>query len=159
MLHPQTTPLASVIAGVHAAGGFFLAANASPSELLVAAPDVGRLVQGVLNNQRPTLIETSSRIAIEGRTRAVVEHGPGRQRKLGINELATQNTEPRREFLVLTEMGMSFVVRNRPIDTLVTLFESGGSRDQEIRAFFERCACSVGLAFIYKLTYIVQLRL
>jgi nuclear pore complex protein Nup155 len=138
MLQPQSAPLASIVTGVHAAGGFFLAANAAPSELFVAAPDIGRLVQGVLNNQRPTLAETSSRIAIEGRTRAVVEHGPGRRHKLGINELATQTTEPRREFLVLTEMGMNFVVRNRPVDTLITLFESGGSRDQEIRAFFER---------------------
>ncbi|SGY61158.1 BQ5605_C007g04532 [Microbotryum silenes-dioicae] len=43
--------------------------------------------------------------------------------KTALNELATQVALPRREWVVLTDMGANVIARQRPIDTLVDLLE------------------------------------
>jgi nuclear pore complex protein Nup155 len=44
--------------------------------------------------------------------------------RTSLNELATQGTSPRREWVVLTDSGANVVVRQRPVDTLVDILEA-----------------------------------
>lgn len=58
-----------------------------------------------------------------------------------LNELATQATQPRRRWVVLTNMGANVVVRQRPVDTLREVLEginaSGTGAQGEVGVFFE----------------------
>ncbi len=58
-----------------------------------------------------------------------------------LNELATQVTMPRREWIVLSYFGAHVIVRQRPIDTLLGVLEaasvSGSGAQGEIGIFFE----------------------
>ena len=60
---------------------------------------------------------------------------------IALNELATQPTQARREWVVLTNMGANVVSRQRPIDTLLDVLEAAGMSGNghgEIGVFFER---------------------
>lgn len=129
--------------------------------LLVAAPDIGRVArtvaEGATGNQTNngglplrSFSEVAGTITIEGRTWGIVEITPtileGAEVKGGtaLNELATQATQPRREWVVLTNMGANVLVRQRPVDTLIGVLEgtsmNSAGAQSEIGIFFERCA-------------------
>lgn len=108
------------------------------------APGMG----GTNMNQRPYYSEVAGTIELSGRTWAMAEMtapssaGGGGAAGL-LNELATQVNQPRREWVVLTNMGANVVVRQRPVDTLRDVLEvvgGGGNAGAggEIGVFFER---------------------
>lgn len=126
--------------------------------LFVAAPDIGKVArlvaEGVTggpasngSTQPRPLSEIASTITIEGRTWGMTEitakpliTAAGFSGGL-LNELATQVTMPRREWVVLTNMGANVIVRQRPVDTLLGVLEatsaSGSGAQGEVGIFFE----------------------
>jgi nuclear pore complex protein Nup155 len=104
---------------------------------------------------RPPLIEQALALPIEGRTWAVAEvphplsHGssfscppslkvPGRG-DLRLNELSAQTEVGQRTFLILSNMGMHVIVKQRPVDMLKAVLEAGaGGREGEVVAFFDK---------------------
>ncbi|TIB67852.1 nucleoporin-domain-containing protein [Wallemia mellicola] len=121
-------------------------------------------------NVRPSLVEGASNLILEGRTWAIGEEsGPlanasklpqsmrkGLQGKeqVAMSELTVQMAYLPRRFLVLTNMGLSVIAKQRPIDILRNILESSstGSRDQEIVSFFnnfgkdQSCAMALAIA-------------
>lgn len=159
----QQIPFNAVMHAQHTAGGLFLAANNLTPDLdvlLVCAPDLaashpassssssavistgqGGPSSSSSSSHRP-YTELAGTVEIPGRTWDLAEVTP-RPRAALLNELATQPTHPRREWVVLTNMGASVVARQRPVDTLLDVLEgvsmSGGGGHGEIGVFFERC--------------------
>ncbi|GAA5897156.1 hypothetical protein JCM5296_002241 [Sporobolomyces johnsonii] len=156
---PQTSanqiPFNSIIQARYSSGGLLLAANNLTPDLdvlLVAAPDVAASarsiaesgVTGTGQGSRP-FTEVAGTIEISGRTwdmaeitaRPLVVASGG----TGLNELATQPTQPKREWVVLTNMGANVVSRQRPVDTLLDVLKSasaaGNGGHGEIGVFFE----------------------
>lgn len=149
-------PFNSINQAKYSSGGLLLAANNLTPDLdvlLVAAPDVSASIRsiaeggasaGTAQGTRP-FTEVASTIEIPGRTwdmaeitsQPLVVPGGG----TALNELATQPTQKRREWVVLTNMGANVVSRQRPIDTLLDVLESAalsGNGHGEIGVFFER---------------------
>lgn len=149
-------PFNSIIQAKYSLGGLLLAANNLTPDLdvlLVAAPDVSSSIRsiaeggasaGTSQGTRP-FAEVASTIEIPGRTwdmaeitaQPVVSAVGG----TALNELATQPTQARREWVVLTNMGANVVSRQRPIDTLLDVLEAAGMSGNghgEIGVFFER---------------------
>ncbi|GAA5918079.1 hypothetical protein JCM8208_001213, partial [Rhodotorula glutinis] len=154
----QHIPFNAVMHAQHAPGGLFLAANNLTPDLdvlLVCAPDVaasspstssavvatgqGHQSSSSSSSSGRPFTELAGTVEIPGRTWDLAEVTPRRAALL--NELATQPTHPRREWVVLTNMGASVVVRQRPVDTLLDVLEgvsmSGGGGQGEIGVFFE----------------------
>ena len=85
---------------------------------------------GPQGSQRPPLTEQATLLPIPGRTWAMcpaprdphdevyATHDP-----VVTNELAYQFTEPTREFIVMTNVGLSFLAKRRPIDALKAALE------------------------------------
>ncbi|GJN92310.1 hypothetical protein Rhopal_005340-T1 [Rhodotorula paludigena] len=153
-------PFNAVLQAKHASGGLFLAANnltADLDVLLVTAPDVAASslssaaaatgAVSVSAQQTRPFTELASTIEVPGRTwdmaeitalpAAIVPAAGG----TALNELATQGTQPRREWVVLTNMGANVVSRQRPVDTLLDVLEgaslAGNGGQGEIGVFFE----------------------
>lgn len=149
-------PFNSIIQAKYSSGGLLLAANNLTPDLdvlLVAAPDVSSSIRsiaeggasaGTSQGSRP-FAEVASTIEIPGRTwdmaeitaQPVVSAVGG----TALNELATQPTQARREWVVLTNMGVNVVSRQRPVDTLLDVLEAAGMSGNghgEIGVFFER---------------------
>ncbi|GAA5951998.1 hypothetical protein JCM3765_005163 [Sporobolomyces pararoseus] len=148
-------PFNSIIQAKYSSGGLLLAANNLTSDLdvlLVAAPDVSASIRsiaeggasaGTAQGTRP-FTEVASTIEIPGRTwdMAEITSQPLVTPSGGtaLNELATQPTQTRREWVILTNMGANVVSRQRPIDTLLDVLESAGMSGNghgEIGVFFE----------------------
>ncbi|CEQ42380.1 SPOSA6832_04172, partial [Sporobolomyces salmonicolor] len=148
-------PFNSIIQARYSSGGHFLAANNLTPDLdvlLVAAPDIAASarsiaesgVTGTAQGSRP-FTEVAGTIEISGRTwdmaeitaRPLVVASGG----TGLNELATQPTQPKREWVVLTNMGANVISRQRPVDTLLDVLTSasaaGNGGHGEIGVFFE----------------------
>lgn len=147
---PVTSQFAfkDVFAAQYASGGLFLAANNRSDEfavLFVCAPDHSASIQaaneassssGVVSNggnagMKPTFAEIPGVLELMGATWSLVEVTPLSTLpmpagKTALNELATQMTGPRREWVVLTDAGASIIARMRPVDTLVELIEGSG---------------------------------
>ncbi|GAA6061215.1 hypothetical protein JCM10212_001536 [Sporobolomyces blumeae] len=162
-------PFNSIIQAKYSSGGLLLAANNLTPDLdvlLVAAPDVAASARSIAEGgsasstsqgTRP-FTEVASTIEIPGRTwdMAEITAKPivGAVGGTELNELATQPTQPRREWVVLTNMGANVVSRQRPIDTLLDVLEStsltGNGGHGEIGVFFESYgrdqACAMLLA-------------
>lgn len=157
---PQQLPAATIAFSnitnaIYSAGGLLVAANNVSDELdvmLVTAPDIGRVARAVAegaassnggNVSRP-FSEVAATINIEGRTWGMSEitrSSAGLAGMVGLNELATQVILPRREWVVLTNMGANVIVRQRPLDTLLGVLEGGslgGGGNGEVGIFFER---------------------
>lgn len=149
-------PFNSIIQAKYSSGGLLLAANNLTPDLdvlLVAAPDVSASIRsiaeggasaGTAQGTRP-FTEVASTIEIPGRTwdMAEITSQPLVTPSGGtaLNELATQSTQTRREWVILTNMGANVVSRQRPIDTLLDVLESAGMSSNghgEIGVFFER---------------------
>ena len=82
---------------------------------------------GPQGSQRPPLTEQATLLPIPGRTWAMCPaprdevysaHDP-----VVTNELVYQFTEPTREFIVMTNVGLSFLAKRRPIDALKVALE------------------------------------
>ncbi|GAA6057256.1 hypothetical protein JCM3770_003825 [Rhodotorula araucariae] len=147
----QQIPFNAVMHAQHAPGGLFLAANNLTQDLdvvLVCAPDVAAssavasssaAVVPAGQTQQRAFTELAGTVEVPGRTWDLAEVTARRPALL--NELATQATHPRREWVVLTNMGASVVARQRPVDTLLEVLEGvslGGNGAQgEIGVFFE----------------------
>ncbi|GAA5993501.1 hypothetical protein JCM10908_000619 [Rhodotorula pacifica] len=152
----NSIPFNSISQAKYASGGLLIAANNLTQDLdvlLVTAPDVSSqslssaaAATGAVSQQTRPFSEVAGTIEISGRTwdvaeitpRAIVTPGGG----TALNELATQPTQARREWVVLTNMGASVISRQRPVDTLVDVLEvmgmNGNSGGQgEIGVFFE----------------------
>lgn len=156
-----TIPFNAISQVKYASGGLLIAANNLTQDLdvlLVAAPDVSSqslssaaATAGTVSQQARPFSEVAGTIEISGRTwdvaeitpRAVIVPAGG----TALNELATQPTHARREWVVLTNMGASVISRQRPVDTLVDVLETMGMNGNsggngEIGVFFERCVSS-----------------
>lgn len=157
-------PFNSISQARYSAGGLLVAANNLTPDLdvlLVAAPDVSLSIRSIAEGSttaaaaaggggggggpgtRP-FTEVASTIEVPGRTwdmceitaRPLVSPGAG----TALNELATQPTQARREWVILTNMGANVVSRQRPIDTLLDVLESAtlsGNGHGEVGVFFE----------------------
>ncbi|TIB10278.1 hypothetical protein E3P92_02688 [Wallemia ichthyophaga] len=121
-------------------------------------------------NVRPSLVEGASNLILEGRTWAIGEESsmlananklPQSMRKglqgkeqVAMSELTVQTAYLPRRFLVLTNMGLSVIAKQRPVDVLRNILESSStsSRDQEIVSFFnnfgkdQSCAMALAIA-------------
>jgi len=107
---------------------------------------------GPQGSQRPPLTEQATLLPIPGRTWAMcpaprdphdevyATHDP-----VVTNELVYQFTEPTREFIVMTNVGLSFLAKRRPIDALKVALEEAmenntGSivhfRDRQVLRYF-----------------------
>ncbi|KAI8144562.1 Non-repetitive/WGA-negative nucleoporin C-terminal-domain-containing protein [Fennellomyces sp. T-0311] len=163
---------------VHAAYydcGTLLAAKSLGSDktdvILMTAMDLGDYSnrQTSSNNSAPTslptyasaqtstsLVETSTTIECDGNVWAIAEANPQNRGKRTINEVTEILSDPPRQFLVLTENGLSFYKKQRPVDILQQLLiKSHGdiqSHQQEFVSFFERYgrvqSCAMCLAII-----------
>ncbi|BGP18726.1 hypothetical protein JCM10213_009205 [Rhodosporidiobolus nylandii] len=150
-------PFNSIIQAKHSTGGLLLAANNLTPDLdllLVTAPDVAASARSVAEAQsgvvssaqqsRP-FTEVAGTIEIPGRTWDMAEITPrpsvAASGGTALNELATQPTQGRREWVVLTNMGANVVSRQRPVDTLLEVLENAGMTGNggngEIGVFFE----------------------
>jgi nuclear pore complex protein Nup155 len=153
----HATAFNSIIQARYSSGGLFLASNNLADDLdvlLLAAPDVASAARAIAEGSsnastvgsttRP-YAEVAGTIDISGRTWAMAEITPiSLVQAVGgtaLNELATQATQPRRRWVVLTNMGANVVVRQRPVDTLREVLEginaSGNGAHGEVGVFFE----------------------
>ncbi|KAM0790881.1 hypothetical protein ACM66B_004721 [Microbotryomycetes sp. NB124-2] len=123
----------AVAQSVFAPQGLFLAANNRSEDvgaLFMASPDNAAAGQQQQNGASSSVrfSEIASTIEIGGQTWAVAEITPGSvvrvDGKMALNELATQVSQPRREWVVLTDSGANVLVRQRPVDTLVEVLEA-----------------------------------
>ncbi|KAM0752957.1 nucleoporin-domain-containing protein [Meredithblackwellia eburnea MCA 4105] len=154
----NTIAFNSVIQAKFASGGLLLAANNLTTDidvLLLAAPDVAtgaRVVaegvpQSAVTGASRPFSEVAGTIEIPGRTWDMAEitvKGPAPAPGGGtaLNELATQVTQSRREWVVLTNMGANVVSRQRPVDTLLEVLQAAGLNGTggghgEVSVFFE----------------------
>ncbi|KAG0656686.1 hypothetical protein C6P46_006988 [Rhodotorula mucilaginosa] len=152
----NSIPFNAISQAKYASGGLLIAANNLTQDLdvlLVTAPDVSSqslssaaTATGTVSQQTRPFSEVAGTIEISGRTwdvaeitpRAIVTPGGG----TALNELATQPTQARREWVILTNMGASVISRQRPVDTLVDVLEVMGMNGNsgghgEIGVFFE----------------------
>ncbi|KAH0838249.1 nucleoporin [Lanmaoa asiatica] len=111
-------------------------------------------------NQRPPLTEHATLLAIPGRTWAMASvprssFPPSTAPSPAIvNELALQFSEPPRQFMILTNVGLTFLVKRRALDYLRAVIEEAQSEGAvqpiiEFRDSFGRdqtCAMLLGLA-------------
>ncbi|KAG8219746.1 nucleoporin [Butyriboletus roseoflavus] len=111
-------------------------------------------------NQRPPLTEYATLLTIPGRTWAMASvPGPSLPPSIApspaiINELALQFSEPPRQFMILTNVGLTFLVKRRALDYLRAVIEEAQSEGAvqpiiEFRDSFGRdqtCAMLLGLA-------------
>ncbi|GAA5858950.1 hypothetical protein JCM8547_007170 [Rhodosporidiobolus lusitaniae] len=153
----QAIPFNSIIQATHSSGGLLLAANNLTPDLdvlLVCAPDVASSARSIAEAQSGVVVsgqssrpftEVAGTIEIPGRTWDMAEITPAPTVAAGggtsLNELATQPTQARREWVVLTNMGANVVSRQRPVDTLLDVLEgasmAGNGGHGEIGVFFE----------------------
>ncbi|GAA5938722.1 uncharacterized protein JCM15063_004847 [Sporobolomyces koalae] len=158
-------PFNSIIQAKHSSGGLLLAANnltADLDVLLVTAPDISTSIRSIAeggsnsagtmqpsssssSSSRP-FTEIAATIEIPGRTWDMAEITPkpiiSATGGAALNELATQPTQAKREWVVLTNMGANVISRQRPVDTLLDVLESAslsqnGGGHGEIGVFFE----------------------
>lgn len=139
----------------YSTGGLLLAANNRTEEigvLFLAAPDNTASAQqsngasgAGASQPAQRFSEIVATIEIGGQTWDMAEITPSAPGaavagRTSLNELATQGTSPRREWIVLTDSGANIIVRQRPVDTLVDVLEAsalGSSGAQgEIGIFF-----------------------
>lgn len=85
---------------------------------------------GPQGSQRPPLTEQATLLPIPGRTWAVCPAPRDRHEEVYAahdpvvtNELVYQFTEPTREFIVMTNVGLSFLAKRRPVDALKAALE------------------------------------
>jgi len=92
-------------------------------------PVYGPSSYGTGANHRPPLTEYATLLAIPGRTWAMAtvprESAPTSvvPSPPVINELATQFSEPSRQFMILTNVGLTFLVKRRALDYLKAVIE------------------------------------
>ena len=147
----------AVIQAKYSSGGLLIAANNLNQDvdvLFVASPDVAatarasaEAVAGTNASGAATrpFSEVAGTIEVAGRTWDIVEITPKALSSpagaTALNELATQATQPRREWVVLTNMGANVVSRQRPLDTLLDVLQSAGMNGSgghgEVGVFFE----------------------
>jgi nuclear pore complex protein Nup155 len=80
---------------------------------------------------RPPLTEYATLLAIPGRTWAMATvprsplptTTPGASAPVAINELALQFSEPPRQFMLLTNVGLTFLTKRRALDYLKAVLE------------------------------------
>lgn len=91
--------------------------------------------------QNSGLVETASTIDIEGKMLDIAEI-PHRQGRRNMNEICEQLRDPCRQFIILTEKGLTFVRKQRPVDILLEMLRvTHGDVDAnqpDFIAFFER---------------------
>ena len=82
---------------------------------------------------RPPLVENATLIPVPGRTWAMAAVPPSSSTVAStppdcpapviINELATQFSEPTRQFMILTNAGLTFMAKRRALDSLKEVIE------------------------------------
>ncbi|KAG2215060.1 hypothetical protein INT45_006297, partial [Circinella minor] len=106
--------------------------------------------------QRMTLVETSAIIESDGNVYAIAEANPQKRGKRTMNEITDTLSNSPRRFLVLTDKGVTFFKKQRPVDVLQQLLlDTQGdinTHRREFEAFFERYgrvqSCAMCLAII-----------
>lgn len=106
-----------------------------------------QIMNGQSNSTTKRFSEVAGTLEISGRTWDMVEITPKSlftitSNGAALNELATQSSLPRREWVILTNMGANVIVRQRPVDTLLEVLEgagmNGSGANGEVGVFFER---------------------
>ena len=101
-----------------------------------------------INTHRPPLTEYAALLAIPGRTwamaaiaKASIETPPETPAPSAINELATQFGESPNQFMLLTNVGLTFLTRRRVVDYLKAVLEELHAEGsvQPIIEFRDRC--------------------
>ncbi|KAG2150078.1 nucleoporin [Suillus cothurnatus] len=123
-------------------------------------PMYGPSSYGTGANQRPPLTEYATLLAIPGRTWSMATV-PRESTPASVapsppvtNELATQFSEPSRQFMILTNVGLTFLIKRRALDYLKAVIEEVQTEGVvqpiiEFRDSFGRdqtCAMLLGLA-------------
>ena len=106
--------------------------------------------------QRMTLVETSATMESDGHVYAIAEASPQKRGKRTINEITETLCDSPRRFLVLTDKGVTFFKKQRPVDVLQQLLmDTQGdinAHRREFESFFERYgrvqSCAMCLAII-----------
>ncbi|KAI9496976.1 Non-repetitive/WGA-negative nucleoporin C-terminal-domain-containing protein [Zychaea mexicana] len=109
-----------------------------------------------ITQQRPPLVESSAIIESDGNVYAIAEANPQKRGKRTINEMAELLIDPPRRFLVLTDKGVTFIKKQRPVDVLHQLIVNTQgdieTHQREYAAFFERYgrvqSCAMCLAIV-----------
>ncbi|KAL1918592.1 uncharacterized protein VTP21DRAFT_2614 [Calcarisporiella thermophila] len=131
--------------GIHTAyygNGVFLAVDGISDErdsLVAASPEMGRIALMKKQNQRMSLLEQSNTSPIEGKTWAIAEARSTATKTASqqLSELATQFSNQPKDYVVLTNSGVTVLVKQRPVDILTRLLVESGGRDTDLMAFCE----------------------
>lgn len=115
---------------------------------------------GNQGSQRPPLTEYATLLSIPGRTWAMApapretwDTPPAPLSPVVTNELAYQFSEPSRQFMILTNVGLTYMAKRRALDYLKDVVEEAQEGNaQPIIQFRDRQAL-----FIYCATYIVDI--
>jgi nuclear pore complex protein Nup155 len=108
-------------------------------------------------NQRPPLTEYATLLAIPGRTWSIASvphtslpNSGNSPAPVVTNELATQFVEDPRSFMILTNAGLTFVVKRRALDYLRAAIEDlqKNGTVQPIIECRDRCGCLTNLSFL-----------
>lgn len=119
------------------------------------------------STNRLPLVEYATLLSIPGRTWAVANVPsssqstvpPGTPSPSAINELATQFNEPSHQFMLLTNVGLTFLIRRRAVDYLRAALEELQTQNyRPIVEFRDRCAIDTLISVPLILSLIRQLR-
>jgi nuclear pore complex protein Nup155 len=109
--------------------------------LLLYSAHIGRISYSVSENSRAPLLEVVGGIEVDGNTWTISELPSSEMRYPG-NELKFQMTskDSRREWIVLTAFGVTYIAKQRPVDVLVNILQTAGTggRDDELRRFVDK---------------------
>ncbi|KAJ1822654.1 hypothetical protein LPJ56_000641 [Coemansia sp. RSA 2599] len=107
--------------------------NEDHDSIVGAAPACAQILARVARQPRTTLAENSSTTRIEGRTWAIAEVGsPDGQ---GLNDMVTAASMPTRTFAVLTNVGVTILEKQRPVDMLRALITRPALQEAQLKEF------------------------
>ncbi|PLW37309.1 hypothetical protein PCANC_15434 [Puccinia coronata f. sp. avenae] len=176
---PIPNPLSLSCSHYTSPGGFWVSSHSVDSEhniLLAVAPDVAHLLQASSSSSsastgiqtshpslslqqqsfQPSISEIACPIKIEGHAWAITH--TTQESELD-NYHPIQLVGPQQEWLVLSNMGITVLSSQRPVDTLAELLNNMPGKEQELSLFWDRfgrdqtCAMSLSIAVGESVTY------
>ncbi|ORZ09832.1 Nup133 N terminal like-domain-containing protein [Absidia repens] len=106
--------------------------------------------------QQQPFLETVSEVKTIGKVWAMAEADTINKRKYPVNDIASQLMDPPRRFLVLSDRGLTFINKQRPVDTLYHLLlainDNYENSQSDLQTFFDQYgrtqACAMCLSII-----------
>ncbi|KAJ2228265.1 hypothetical protein H4R99_000432 [Coemansia sp. RSA 1722] len=123
--------------------------NEDHDSIIGAAPACAQILARVARQPRTTLAENSSITRVEGRTWAIAEIGSADGQ--GLNDLVTAASMPSRTFAVLTNVGVSILEKQRPVDMLRSLIARPALQDSQLKEFVSLYGLDETCAMCYTL--------